>query len=523
MTKRTLAAMCALLVFMTVLVAVPLATSETAEAHTKTVKRCAYDPFTNVQQCWNENVAHTHSCGAGLTGTYPNCYPIPPDNDGDDGRNDDEREKEAERKRKEAEAKRKAEAERKRKAAEAEAERKRKEAEAEAERKRKAAEAEAERKRKEAEAEAERKRKAAEEAAKKECPSGEHRHGSGGCGPDHVPPCGVGKWDPGHGHASVDRPACTYSDASHATGPITYCGTQSHTHKTSHFHHGGDGCHPVADAHPTDPIRYTGANACANWEADVNKAIQSASSTYPLPPRATDCGTLGTLLRNTVGSVKGGIDALIDAVKEGREMKAESYERLGDTAIQANIEAQELWNKLPRDARTAGAVLVCAPAGYLGAVGGAAAGTAVGGPGAGTVVGGVVGGLALEAGCAIAVDRWANADFESLLSENRQKNDNDDGSGADDDSGDGTDSSDGTDDGDGTDDSGDGSEQGADPEPEADPKPTAAEIKQNDDELNEAARRYRDEEITLAEYQAAFQRWMRWRCEEMGQTKWCNR
>ena len=335
----------------------------------------------------------------------------------------------------------------------------------------------------------------------------------------------MGKWDPGHGHASVDRPACTYADASHATGPITYCGNQSHTHMTRHFHYGGDGCHAVADAHPTDPPRYTGANACDNWKADVNKAIQSASSTYPLPPRGTDCGTLGTLLKETVGAVKGGIDALIDAVKEGQEMKAESYERLGDTAIQANIEAQELWNKLPRDARTAGGVLVCAPAGYLGAVGGAAAGTAVSGPGVGTTVGGVTGMLALEAACAIAVNRWANADFESLLSENRQKSDNDDDSGTDDDSGDGTDSSDGTDDdsGDGTDDSGDGSEQDADPEPEADPKPTAAEIKQNDDELSEAARRYRDEEITLAEYQAAFRRWMRWRCEEMGQTKWCNR
>ncbi len=81
MTKRTLAALAALLAFIAALVAVPLATSETAEAHTKTVKRCAYDPFTNVQQCWNETVAHTHTCGKGMTGTYPNCFPIPPTND----------------------------------------------------------------------------------------------------------------------------------------------------------------------------------------------------------------------------------------------------------------------------------------------------------------------------------------------------------------------------------------------------------------------------------------------------------
>ena len=322
----------------------------------------------------------------------------------------------------------------------------------------------------------------------------------------------MGKWDPGHGHERVDRPACAYSDASHAMGPITYCGTQSHTHKTRHFHYGGNGCHPVADAHPTDPTRYTGANACANWKADVKAAVKSSSSIYPLPPTGRGCSSLGTLLKNTVGAVKGGIDALIDGIKTGLDKQYESQQVQTDAYLQFNIELQELWNKLPSDARTAAGVLVCAPAAYLGVTAGAAGG----GP-----VGGVAGGLALEMGCAIAVNRWANVDFESLLSENRQKNDNDDDSGTDDDSGDGTDRSD--DSGDGTGDSGDGSEQDADPEPEADPKPTAAEIKQNDDELSEAARRYRDEEITLAEYQAAFRRWMRWRCEEMGQTKWCNR
>ena len=70
MTKRTFAALAALLAFMAVLVAVPLATSEPAEAHTKTVKRCAYDPFSNTSQCWNERVAHVH---------VPNHYSPPPD------------------------------------------------------------------------------------------------------------------------------------------------------------------------------------------------------------------------------------------------------------------------------------------------------------------------------------------------------------------------------------------------------------------------------------------------------------
>ncbi len=95
--RRTLAALGALLAFMAVLAVVPLATAEPAEAHTKTVKRCSYDPFTNVQQCWNETVAHTHrtipdnpppdttpkpeKCPTGTTGTPPNCLPIPPTND----------------------------------------------------------------------------------------------------------------------------------------------------------------------------------------------------------------------------------------------------------------------------------------------------------------------------------------------------------------------------------------------------------------------------------------------------------
>ncbi|WP_420438681.1 hypothetical protein [Candidatus Poriferisodalis sp.] len=52
-----------------------------AHSQTTTKQRCSYDPFAG-RQCWTETVtvAHTHSCGAGMTGTYPNCYPIPPAN-----------------------------------------------------------------------------------------------------------------------------------------------------------------------------------------------------------------------------------------------------------------------------------------------------------------------------------------------------------------------------------------------------------------------------------------------------------
>ncbi len=81
MPKRTLAALGVVLAFASVLVVVPLATADDAGAdtRTKTVQRCAYDPFAG-RQCWTEtvSVSHVHRCGAGLTGTYPNCYPIPP-------------------------------------------------------------------------------------------------------------------------------------------------------------------------------------------------------------------------------------------------------------------------------------------------------------------------------------------------------------------------------------------------------------------------------------------------------------
>ena len=80
-SKRALAALGVVLAFAAVLVVVPLATADEADAHsrTKTVQRCSYDPFAG-EQCWTEtvNVSHVHRCGAGLTGTYPNCYPIPP-------------------------------------------------------------------------------------------------------------------------------------------------------------------------------------------------------------------------------------------------------------------------------------------------------------------------------------------------------------------------------------------------------------------------------------------------------------
>ncbi len=79
MPKRTLAALLALLVAASTLAVV--AQPAAAHSQTTTKQRCSYDPFAG-RQCWTETVtvAHTHSCGAGMTGTYPNCYPIPPAN-----------------------------------------------------------------------------------------------------------------------------------------------------------------------------------------------------------------------------------------------------------------------------------------------------------------------------------------------------------------------------------------------------------------------------------------------------------
>ena len=84
MPKRTLAALCALLVAASTLAVV----ANTAAAHeqTTTKRYCAYDPFAG-KQCWTKTVAVAHhhpapdqKCPAGTTGTPPNCLPVPSDN-----------------------------------------------------------------------------------------------------------------------------------------------------------------------------------------------------------------------------------------------------------------------------------------------------------------------------------------------------------------------------------------------------------------------------------------------------------
>lgn len=79
MPKKLTAALLSLLVAASTLAVV--ASPVAAHNQTKTVRRCAYDPFAG-NQCWNQtvSVSHTHSCGAGMIGSYPNCYPAPSTN-----------------------------------------------------------------------------------------------------------------------------------------------------------------------------------------------------------------------------------------------------------------------------------------------------------------------------------------------------------------------------------------------------------------------------------------------------------
>ncbi len=60
-SRRALAALAALVAFTAVLVAVPLATSETAEAHTKTERRCTYNRQLSRPECQDVHVSHTHT------------------------------------------------------------------------------------------------------------------------------------------------------------------------------------------------------------------------------------------------------------------------------------------------------------------------------------------------------------------------------------------------------------------------------------------------------------------------------
>ena len=225
---QTLAAALAAVVLLPLLVFV---NAPTAEAHERTRYRCAYDPITNVRQCWSETVAHTHrtipdnpppdtrpkpkKCPSGTTGTPPDCSPVPSDNTN--------REPET---------------------------------------------------------------ATTTATAPKSCPPGQHSNGGAGknChSHSFTPPCGTGTWSPGHGHTAIQRlpcpekekcpsgqtgtpPNCQAEDDKDGTGTKgtrsnrpaqTECpnilGTHPHLDREKHNHkllsNAMAGCHDASDGH----------------------------------------------------------------------------------------------------------------------------------------------------------------------------------------------------------------------------------------------------------------------------------
>ena len=365
--KRTLAALAALLVAASTLTVVA---AQPAAAHGVTVRRCAYDPFAG-NQCWNEtSFNHYHTpvqrnlkCGDGMLGTYPNCYPAPstnenddpnadkdddgsddggggsgdnpdPDSTGDDDSTDPDSTGDDDSTDPDTDSDSDADTD------------------------------------SDSDPVDDDSGGAGTDTTPTVCPAGEtgtpptcvkktttqqaqcatnnHRHAVGGtCHPDHEPPCGVGKWDPGHGHERVDRPACTYSDASHATGPVTYCGSQSHTHKTRHFHYGGNGCHPVADEHTTR----TSYDTCSDWVDALIAAIKTNST--PLPARPASCpamtaAEIAEVVRNAAARFGSGI---ANALKKVMEYQGEAGLATSEGYAELGKEIEELWDKTPEGAK----------------------------------------------------------------------------------------------------------------------------------------------------------------------------
>ncbi len=321
MSKRPLAALCALLALMAVLVAVPLATTETAEAHTKTVKRCSYDPFAG-SQCWYEKVAHTHrtipdnpppdtspkpkKCPTGTTGTPPNCLPDPPDNtnhvpvttttapppqcaDGysgtppncvkdtteDEGSGSDS------------------------------------------------------------------------DGSPKTCPAGQHSNGGAGknCHANHDYsniPCGTGTWSPGHGHSSVSRPACKNDNGGDSTDDDGDSGSGSGTGGTT------------TTTTSTDP--------CKTWASNTRNALQTANpdGTYNISPAPSGCGITTQELMGKVRVAGANFTREMEQIFKDWTEATEGVARLNaEERRKAWTEYQKSWDALPEPVRDAAIAAAC--------------------------------------------------------------------------------------------------------------------------------------------------------------------
>ena len=254
-------------------------------------------------------------------------------------------------------------------------------------------------------------------------------------------------------------------------GPITYCGTQSHTHKTRHSHYGGNGCHAVADVHPAppDPTRYADANACANWAEDLVAAINTNSS--PLPDRPADCKSMTTaeiagvarvVIARFGSAIGGALKKVLEYQGEAADGEREAYAELGQ-------EIKKLWDKTPDGAKRfiRGALSGAACVGLVKVI--AATSTATGGAAAPAWIAW----LAAHPGT-VAVTCAGAVDYAVYVVENWGKDDD-----SDDDSGDGSDDSgEDSDDVSGTDDDSDTDDEGDDDSGDGQPKITLAEVLQ---------------------------------------------
>ena len=246
-------------------------------------------------------------------------------------------------------------------------------------------------------------------------------------------------------------------------GPITYCGTQSHTHKTRHFHYGGNGCHPTADTHPTG----TSPDTCEAWASDTRDALRTVNpdGTYNISPAPSGCGTSNQEILGYIKVLGDNAAREIRNILEDWRKSTRGVAELNKADREAAInEYKKAWNELPKPVRVAGEV-TATYAGCAVLAGAAYAAVFRGKPAAGAKIAQHAAGL----GC--------NIGFEliPLIDDSDPDGDNSDDDG-----------------------SGDGSD--ADPEPTPDPNDPDGDGTTTAQEATEAAIKHQAGEITAAEY-----------------------
>ena len=454
MSKKPAAALCALLTFAAVLAIVPLATAEPAEAHeqTKTVRRCAYDPFAG-QQCWNETVkvAHTHRvipdnpppdtspkrvrCPKGTTGTPPNCSPAPSDNT---------------------------------------------------------------------------RRVTPTTAAPPPpttapppppppttapppppppppaplCAEGTHRYGSG-CHADHVASCGNGTWTAHSGHAPVKQKPCETNPNKHGTTyTVKPCSPYQESLETVQRHK-----HPIGDRSGDSACHRVGNSHCPAGHTETGGHGSQTCRKNDAPDNIV---TRTQHLIETGGST--GLEMAVDAIKEGFEQQGQSGIINAEGTAEIGKIITETWDSLPESVKSwvkgtgCGLVASLAVASIWASAGSTAPAWATwtAGTGAGAYCSGVLND-AIEWGRNIV-----NANDQQQNNGNNQNQSNDQRS-----------------------DAGDDDEAQPTPEAVDDPipeNPTPAQYGSEFQRWSDAIRKHQQDEISDAERKAATDRWKQVRC-----------